>query len=130
MTGRPFAMQRTCQECPWLRDVPPGKFPPERYQAMEASCRPGGLPSVFGCHKTPEGKEQACAGFLIVHGHDNNRVRIAERHGWVDLDSIQATGPLYASFDEMARANGYDPPPWDEAAKAQLVFDFLKDDKP
>lgn len=106
-----FAMKRTCDECPWRRDVPVGKFPPERYQALEATCRPGGLPNIFACHRTPEGAERACAGFLLVHGADNNCCRLAAMSGkWVPGEQI-ATGPLYESFDEMARANGYEPQP-------------------
>ncbi|HEY0206492.1 MAG TPA: DUF6283 family protein [Acetobacteraceae bacterium] len=118
MTERPYAMQRTCAECPWRRDVAPGRFPAERFKELEATCRPGGLPGVFACHKSAPGEEQACAGFLLVCGHDNNLVRIAANAGFFDPDSIQAAGPLYASFDEMARANGYDPPPWDEHGRA------------
>lgn len=63
-----FAMSKTCGECPWRRDVPAGKFPPERYRALQATCEPGGLHPVFACHMTPKGSERACAGFLIAHG--------------------------------------------------------------
>ena len=104
---RPFAVKRTCPECPWLRAATLGKFPPGRYAALEATCRPGGLPSVFGCHMTPEGGERACAGFLLVCGRDNNRVRVAMIRGAFNPAAIEATGPLYDSFDEMAAANGY-----------------------
>jgi hypothetical protein len=104
-----FAMKRTCDECPFRKDVPVGKFPPERYQALESTCREGGFPAMFACHKTLEGHEKACAGFLIVHGLDNNRCRIQAIMGaWTPGEQV-ATGPLYESFDEMARANGYYP---------------------
>lgn len=109
-----FAMQRTCAECPWRRDVPTGRFPPERYKDLEATCRPGGVPSIFACHKTEPGTHRACAGFLIVHGHDNNTARVAAMGGAFDPTTITAAAPLYGSFDEMARANGYDPPPTED----------------
>jgi len=104
-----FAMTRTCAECPWRRDVATGKFPASRFRSLRATCEPGGLPAVFACHMTPEGAERACAGFLAVCGADSNRVRIAVYQGRVELDAIQSDGPLYGSFAEMARANGYDP---------------------
>ena len=106
---RQFAMKTVCRECPWKRDAAPGKFPPARYAALEATCRPGGLPGVFACHLSREGGERACAGFLMVCGADNNRVRFAMMRGAVNLAAITSDAPLYDSFDEMARANGYEP---------------------
>lgn len=103
-----FPMKRICDECPWRRDVPVGKFPPERYIVLEDTCRPGGLPAVFACHRSPEGKEKACAGFLIVHGLDNNRCRIAARDGAWKPGEQEAAWALYDNFDQMAKANGYD----------------------
>jgi hypothetical protein len=105
----PFAMKLTCTECPWRRDVAVGRFPPERYAALRETCEPGGLPMVFACHKTPEGEERACAGFLLVHGADNNRVRLAMMQGAYDPSEVRASAPLYDDFAEMARANGYEP---------------------
>jgi hypothetical protein len=64
---------------------------------------------MFACHMTPEGEEKACAGFLLVHGHDNNLVRLAVMQGRLDLSQVRADGELYESFDELALANGYDP---------------------
>jgi Family of unknown function (DUF6283) len=104
-----FAAPVTCNECPWLRSARPGRFPPERYAALEPTCRGGGLPSIFACHKSPEGEEFACAGFLLVCGWENNRVRMAAIQGRYDPREVRATGPLFGSFDEMARSNGYDP---------------------
>lgn len=102
-------MKRTCAECPWKRSSSSGKFLPEQYEALTSTCEPGGLPGVFACHMTPAGEERACAGFLIVHGADNNRVRIAMIAGaWSPGDST-ADGPLYGSFAEMSCANGFDP---------------------
>lgn len=104
-----FDMPVTCNECPWRTDVPVGRFSASRYQALESTCRPGGLPAIFACHKSPEGQERACAGFLIVHGWDNNRCRLAALSGAWKPGSNTALAPLYASFDDLARANGYNP---------------------
>lgn len=103
-----FAAKRTCDECPWRTDVPVGRFPPERYEALQNTCRQGFGKAIFACHKTQEGKEIACAGFILVEGHNNWAVRLAVMHKAFSPDEIQATGPLYSSFKEMAAANGFD----------------------
>lgn len=76
-----FALVIQCDECPWRRDVPTGRFPPERYRALARTCQQG-LPfrPIFACHKTPEGKEQACVGFLLLNGRNNLAVRMAASH--------------------------------------------------
>lgn len=108
MTEDWFHMTRTCSQCPWRRDVPTGRFPPERYRALRKTCQQG-FNRVFACHKSPEGGEFACAGYLMVAGDNNFRIRIARSKRLYDPDELVATGPLYKSFAEMARANGYDP---------------------
>lgn len=118
-----FAMPAVCRECPWRRDVPVGKFSPERYIRLAATCTPGGLPGIFACHLTPEGGPRACAGMLAVCGTDNNRVRLAISRG----DWTPPEGPpppdLYADYAEMAIANGvprHHPclRPWKESTNA------------
>ncbi|HXE51207.1 MAG TPA: DUF6283 family protein [Ramlibacter sp.] len=105
-----FALVIQCDECPWRRDVPTGNFPPERYAALANSCRQGYPPApMFACHKTPEGKEQACVGYLLRNGTNNIAVRIAAAEGRVKLRALQVRGPLYDGFRAMAVANGYDP---------------------
>jgi hypothetical protein len=105
-----FAVKRTCDECPWRKDVPTGRFPPERYRALAHSCEQGFSRPVFACHKT-EGREKACAGFLLVEGFNNFIVRMAASAGRFDPNEITAAAPLYRSFRAMARANGYRMPP-------------------
>ncbi len=109
-------MTRTCAECPWRRDVAPGRFPPERYEALLSTCKPGGMPkAMFACHKSSEGQEKACAGMLLVEGPNLNSVRLAVALGKIDPHEVTAAGPLYENFREMAKANGYDPgPDWDK----------------
>ena len=104
-----FCMPITCPECPWRRDVPVGRFPPERYARLRDTCETGGLRAIFACHKSPEGAERACAGFLLVHGANSNAVRLAVIRGRFRPDEIRAAAPLYDDFAVMARANGYDP---------------------
>jgi hypothetical protein len=105
-----FAVKRTCDECPWRKDVPVGRFPPARYRALEDTCQSGGFGApIFACHKTKDGHEKACAGYLLVEGMNNNVVRLAAISGRFDPNEITAAAELYSSFNAMARANGYRP---------------------
>lgn len=80
-----------CRECPWRRDTEPGQFSACRYEQLEnTSGVPGAEAALdapmFACHKTPEGKEQACAGWLAVAGRDHLGVRLAVAHGGLPAD--------------------------------------------
>lgn len=100
-----FRRTETCAECPWLRDVEPGRFPQERFAELRQSVEQGFAP-MFACHKAPENNPTACVGFLIQGGDNNFHVRLALIRGAYDPRSLRATGPLYDDFDEMAAANG------------------------
>ncbi len=99
-----FAVRRTCSECPWLRATPIGRFPVERFVEL-ATTADQGFNGVFACHKSLEGKEQACAGYLLVAGMNNWSVRLAAIRGRLDLAEISASGPLYDSYADMLAAN-------------------------
>lgn len=105
----PFAVTKTCSECPFLLASRLGKFPASRYLELADTCKPGLVASIFACHMSGEGKERACAGMLKVCGWDSNMVRLAALTGRVDLEAIEATGPLYVSYRALAIANGCDP---------------------
>lgn len=111
-------VRRPCPECPWKRDSEPGKFPPERYQALRCTSRRpdarGGTEAqlgdpLFACHMTHEGHEHACAGWLAVEGWGHLAVRIAVLSGAVPQCQLRP-GPgwpaLYGSYAELAAANG------------------------
>ena len=105
-----FARIRPCDECPWRKDVAVGRFAPERFVALARTVARGaahqvGQP-VFACHKSHEGKDVVCAGFLLVDGGQNFTVRLALFQRRFDPAKLEATGPLYASYAEMAAANG------------------------
>ncbi len=99
-----FAVRRTCSECPFLRSSRVGRFSVERF-AEQAVTAQQGMNPVFACHKSPDGREQACAGYLLVGGMENWTVRLAEIRGRLDMTEISASGPLYDSYFEMMAAN-------------------------
>lgn len=103
-----FRMRKTCDECPWRKDVPVGRFPPERFIQLRRTVKQGFNP-LFACHKTFEGRDETCVGYLLVDGDNNWMVRFAASQGHIDRDQLEASGPLYDSFEQMARANGVKP---------------------
>lgn len=105
--SKAFSATSTCGECPWRKDVPTGRFPPERFEALRSSVTQGVGEKMFGCHKSPEGEEFACVGYLMSKESLNNfQVRIALAQGRFDPDKLRAKAPLYESFEAMLRANG------------------------
>lgn len=102
--------RRPCAECPWRRDVAPGMFSRDRFDALAStSGRPGqeaklGAP-MFACHKSPEGAEDACAGWLAVAGGEHIGVRFAVAQRRLDpalLTPGEGWPELFGSFEEMA----------------------------
>lgn len=97
---------RNCDACPWLKSSPAGQFTVERYISLaETSLQ--GWGSIFACHKTPEGHDRPCAGWLKVDAEENLNVRLQRAMGTLPrAEEIEATGPLYESYGAMAEANG------------------------
>lgn len=123
---------RPCGECPWRLDTPPGQFSAARYAAL-ANTSPGPTPRVvgpaaaaavarqwidaplFACHKSPEGSEWACAGWLASGAADHHLgVRVAVATGRLDRAALRP-GPgwpaLFGDFEEMAARQAAAPPP-------------------
>lgn len=100
-----FRATKTCDECPWRKDVPTGRFPPERFIKLRRTVEQGFGP-IFACHKSHEGTDVACVGYLLRCGENNWMVRMAASERAFDPMKLEATGPLYDDFEEMARANG------------------------
>lgn len=102
--GEAFCATRPCGECPWRKDVPVGRFPPERYVALASSVQQGFNP-MFACHKSPEGcgNEFACVGYLLSPESRNNfAVRLALIQGRIDLSKLSTDAPMFESYAEMA----------------------------
>lgn len=101
------ARVRPCDNCPWRKDAPPGEFPAERYRRLAASAYD--LSSVlFACHKSLDGREVTCAGFLARGADHNLAVRLSYSTG--RLEGIDRSGgaDLYEDYRALAIANGVD----------------------
>lgn len=100
---------KPCAECPWRRDVRPGRFPPERFAALAASAYDMNN-MIFTCHKTSVDKPLACAGFLLRGAVHNFSIRMALAQRELDLAGVSDAGlPLFDCYRDMAVANGVDP---------------------
>lgn len=103
-----------CRECPFRRDTEPGQFPAERYEALQCTIgtdddmRMPGDP-LFACHKSPEGAEEACAGWLAVCGIYHLTIRIAISSGHLPPETLSPPPDwpeLFANYAEVAEAQG------------------------
>jgi len=87
-------VKRPCDECPWRKDAEPGRFDEERWDALTCSSADdrGFGPSfdgvLFACHKTPEGGERACAGWLAMEGAQHPVVRLAVLTGSIPISAL------------------------------------------
>lgn len=102
-------VKRPCSECPWKVDTKPGQFPACNYQRLENTSdvnrQPGLTDPMFACHKTPEGEERACAGWLAVEGHAHIGVRLAVAQRRIPVEALTPGDDwpeLFKSFREMA----------------------------
>lgn len=101
----PFTAGVTCDECPWRKDVPVGRFPPSRFRGLRKTVEQGFMP-IFACHKTLEGRELACTGYLKSIDSENNfTVRLAIVRNLFDPRQLEAKGPLFSTYAEMEKAN-------------------------
>jgi hypothetical protein len=66
---------------------------------------------MFACHMTIEGKDAPCAGWLAAIGYESLTVRLLLAQGEIPVSAMEP-GPdwpeLYASYEEMADAQGHD----------------------
>lgn len=100
-----------CAECPFRRDTEPGMFPASRYEALRSTVgdpAPPGAP-VFACHKTSEGKDQVCAGWLAVTGWGHVGIRLALARGELPVEAMEPGEDwpeLFSSYEKMAEVQG------------------------
>lgn len=106
--------KRPCDECPWRRDTKPGQFPAERYEALRRTSgtqgnEVGPTAPMFACHKSAEGGEIACAGWLAVCGYEHIGVRIALSQGRLPVEAVypgEDWPELFDTYEQMADVMG------------------------
>lgn len=107
---RPHA--RPCVRCPWSRNTTPGEFLLARYEELRATVGSSGREApldapMFACHKTPEGREQPCAGWLAAVGNCHLGIRFAIIQGRLDPRALIAKDDwpeLFDDYDELIAA--------------------------
>lgn len=99
MTGVPY-MPSPCRECPWRRDVKPGKFTDSRFRALASTAYDLAV-GIFTCHMSKETAPVACAGFILQQGAHNLTLRLARQRF-----EVSTSVPLFRTYREMAIANG------------------------
>lgn len=102
------AQRRPCTNCPWRADAQPGEFTAERYRVLAASAYDRSF-MIFTCHKSPEGGEVVCAGFLERGAEHNLAVRLAYSQRRLERFDRSGGLRLHSSYRAMAIANGVAP---------------------
>ena len=97
-----------CPKCPWRCDAV-GEFPAEAFKHSASTAYDMAL-NTFACHSSGVEKPAVCAGFLLRNSANNLGVRLMQSRGDLDLDQVSDGGhELFASYREMAQANGVHP---------------------
>jgi len=108
-------VHRPCDECPWRKDCKPGRFAPERWEALrstsidpETHFGPEFGGPLFACHKTPEGGERTCAGWLAVEGINHPSIRFAALQGQVSACALEPGDGWPELHESFAEASSHD----------------------
>ena len=96
-----------CRTCPWRVDQHADEIPGFSLELAERLDRTTddqfGAP-IFACHQSREGKDVACAGWLVRYGWDNLFVRLMLSQGRISpeqLDAGEDWPELHQTFDEV-----------------------------
>jgi hypothetical protein len=106
---------KPCANCPWLKSTPAGgssipNFGIELMRNLKNTVPPRdmddtGFYKVMACHKSTEGKQFACAGYMAKAGLDFNiNARLVARDAELDATALfDATDKLdmYTDFYDM-----------------------------
>lgn len=108
-------IKRPCDECPWRKDCEPGRFEPERWAVLAESSldiRTNFGPEfgaiLFACHKSPEGGERACAGWLAVEGVAHPTVRLSVAMGALPESALRPGDDWPALHESFADTAAHD----------------------
>lgn len=103
-----IAQRRPCAECPWRTDVAPGQFGADRFQDLAGTAEDLSA-RIFACHKSVQGADVVCAGFLERGAMHNMAIRMAYARGVIERLDRSGGLPLHADYRAMAIANGVAP---------------------
>lgn len=104
--------KQPCAECPWRVDVARGQFPASRYEALRHTTGERGREAsmgspLFACHKSNDGTDMPCAGWLASVGWESITVRLLVIHGRIPGEALKPGDDwpaLHSSYEEMAKA--------------------------
>lgn len=89
---------KPCPSCPWRVDQTAADIPHFSIDLAEGLVEtspdargfgPGFQNKMFACHRSPEGEEFACAGWLAMVGHAHPRVRVAVMEGRLPVAALR-----------------------------------------
>ncbi|MPQ56246.1 DUF6283 family protein [Duganella sp. FT27W] len=104
-----------CPSCPWRTDQTAADIPNfdlEKAEGLAKTCPnergfgPDFDASLFACHKSKEGAEIACAGWLAAVGGRHPQVRLAVMRGQLDPERLapgKAWPELHDNYQDVLR---------------------------
>lgn len=103
--------RKPCDDCPWRKDTV-GVFPAEAFKHSANTGIDGAYFSpaamhTFACHASGAKTPATCAGY-ILQGQSAIGWRIAAATGKFDPSQVTSDVELFASYYDMAVANGVD----------------------
>lgn len=107
------APKKPCGSCPWrqdqdARDIP--GFDLQKAEGLRACCPdergfgPDFGAAMFACHKSREGEEFPCAGWLAAVGYRHPMVRLEVSLGMISPEALRPGEdwpPIHASYGEV-----------------------------
>lgn len=113
--------RKPCSRCPWRKDAPLAFWDLEHFRTIWHTCQDDGDHMML-CHKSQEKPDRAagerplpCQGWVRVVGTHAIGVRLGLLTRDIRMEEVkdrERVGvTLYASFEEMVRAQGIKPPP-------------------
>lgn len=104
--------RRPCKTCPWRVDSEGGSAIPgfdiQKARELESTVGEGdAFRPIMACHRSRDGGDHVCIGYVVVEGYSNLAVRMAAITGRLPLGEIVDACEdleLHQSFDEMLDA--------------------------
>lgn len=95
-----------------MKATPPGQFSARRFEALRGTTgEPGNEvqlgAGIFACHRSSEGRELPCAGWLAAVGHFHIGIRLLVARGEIPVEALEpgeGWPELHESYQEMMEA--------------------------
>lgn len=104
MKDNPFALTKQCSSCPWRVDVDPAReipgYSPDKHEGL-FTCAERGV--IMACHKSPEGEDFACVGWLAHELGPGNNIPLRIKASHANLGRLELQGEQHACIEHTLK---------------------------